>query len=169
MDDHIEQGAPDERASSFGGAILDGDALDALLQRVVQLARRTIDGAQSVSITVVENGGYRTSYSTGEAALAVDEAQYAEDDGPCLDGIRTARQAHLPMDALASRWPRVAARAEHFGIAGVVTTPLKVGDREVIGVLNVYAADERAFGAEQMGRRQSSGSTRPSSSTTPSL
>lgn len=150
MDHHSDNGPTGERASSFGGAILDSDALDALLQRVVHLARKTIDGAYAVSITVVEGDGYRTSNSAGEAALAVDEEQYAANDGPCLNGIRTARQAAVPMETLAARWPRVAHEAERFGISGVLTTPLKVDDGKVIGALNVYASDDRAFTDEQM-------------------
>ncbi|MFP5318988.1 MAG: ANTAR domain-containing protein [Acidimicrobiia bacterium] len=151
MDDHPEHEGTGQRAETFGGAILDSEALEALLQRVVQLAHRTIDGAQAVSITVVEGKGYRTSNSTDEAAVAVDEAQYAGDDGPCLHGMRTARQAYVPMDTLAERWPMVAERAREFGIAGVLTTPLKVEEDRVIGALNVYAGDERAFGEEPMG------------------
>jgi len=64
------------------GLDLDSAALDRLLEQVVVLARHTVEGAHSVSITVADNRGLRTSNFTGEQALAIDQAQYAGDDGP---------------------------------------------------------------------------------------
>lgn len=136
----------DEPVISLAGAVLGEEALDGLLQRIVQLARLTIPGAHSVSITVAHDGGYRTSNSTGPEALAVDQAQYAEDDGPCLEGIRTGEQREATMEMLQRRWPPVAERAAEVGVVGVLSTPLIVEDRGAIGALNVYLAQDGAFG-----------------------
>lgn len=129
----------------LGGALLDEAALDGLLQLVVQLARRAIPSARAVSITVAENGGYRTSTSTGPDALAVDEAQYATGDGPCLAGMREARQRRWTMAEVGERWPAVADRARELGLAGVLSTPLVVEAGSAIGALNVYAGDRVGF------------------------
>lgn len=149
--EHTAEDRPDEPSLSLGGAILDDEALDALLQRVVQLARRTVAGAHAVSITVVDNGGYRTSNSVGTDALAVDEAQYALNDGPCLAGIRTGEQRQFTIDEVGERWSTVAERAEELGVAGVLSTPLVVDGPRSIGALNVYATEENRFGDEERG------------------
>ena len=149
--DHTGDDRPDEQLLIVGGAILDDEALDALLQRVVQLARRTVAGAHAVSITVVDNGRYRTSNSVGAEALAIDEAQYALNDGPCLQGIRTGEQRQFTMDEVGGRWSTVAERAEELGVASVLSTPLMVEERGSIGALNVYATEDDAFGDEARG------------------
>lgn len=62
--DQTNHDPTDEAALSLGGAVLDDAALDELLQQVVQLALLTVEGAHAVSITVADQGGYRTSNST---------------------------------------------------------------------------------------------------------
>ena len=147
--DHTADDRPNEPLVSVGVAIIDDEALDALLQRVVQLARRTVAGAHSVSITVVDNGDYRTSNSVGAEALAIDEAQYAAQEGPCLEGIKTAVQGQYTVTQLERRWPAVAERVRELGVAGVLSTPMVVEGRRSIGALNVYSTDDNGFGDEE--------------------
>ena len=149
MDEVAEPTA--KRVISLGGALLDDEALDDLLQRVVQLARLTIASAHSVSITVAHDGGYLTSNSSGTEALAIDDAQYADNDGPCLEAIRSGEQLQATMTVLQQRWPPVADRASDVGIVGVLSTPLRVESRGPIGALNVYAARNGGFGEDQTG------------------
>ncbi len=145
-DDH-----PHEQVVGLGGAVLDHDALDTLLQRVVQLACRTVAGAHSVSITVADNGRYLTSNSIGAEALVIDLAQYAADDGPCLEAMRKAEQLQFSLAEEGLRWPVVVERAAEVGIAGVLSTPLVAHGSGSIGALNVYAIDDNGFGEDERG------------------
>lgn len=134
----------------LGGAVLEGSALDELLQHVVELTRATVDRARSVSITLAEDGGYRTCSSTDQSAIVVDDAQYEETDGPCLQAVRESRQVQVAMDAVAGRWPAVARRADEVGLGAVLSTPVVAAPGDAIGALNVYAAGREPFSEEAM-------------------
>lgn len=135
----------DEASASLGGAVLEGWALDELLQHVVELACHTVDRARSVSITIADNGGYRTCSSTDQTAVLIDEVQYEEADGPCLQAMREAHQVQLAMEAVAARWPAVARRAAESGIGSVLSTPIVTAPGNAIGALNVYADGQDPF------------------------
>jgi len=134
-----------ERAVGLAGAVLDDDALDGLLQRVVVLALHTVATAHSVSITVVDNGRYRTCNATADEAVAIDDAQYERDEGPCLHALRTAVQVQITVEAEMARWPVFAEKAREMGIASVLSTPLVMNPGEAIGALNIYARDDGGF------------------------
>ncbi len=131
--------------AGLGGAVFDAVTLAELLQRVVVLARHTVDGAHSVSITVAENGKFLTSNATEDEALTIDEAQYAGDDGPCLQAMRGASQLQLLVRQDEGRWPRVVAKAKEVGVMSVLSTPLVRGAGAAIGALNIYGREDRPF------------------------
>lgn len=122
------------------GAVIDDEALRDLLQHLAVLACHTIEAAESVSITVLENGRHGTTNSTGPAALAIDEAQYRDGAGPCVDAIRSQAQLlvqvddHLGMSAFAEE-----ARRAHIG--QVLATPLVGHGGEGLGAVNVYVQE----------------------------
>lgn len=131
----------------LGGALLDGVALNDLLQRVVLLACHTVGPADSVSITVADNGGFRTSNSTDHEALDIDKAQYAGGEGPCLEAMRTARQVQVDVGADRNLWPRFQEKAHEVGVAEVLSTPLLHADTpgQAIGALNIYSHQRGGF------------------------
>jgi hypothetical protein len=78
----------------FTGAITDlattpddASRVDDLLARIVQLAVTMIGPAQYASVTAERDGAPTTVAMTNELALEVDEAQYNEAAGPCLDAL----------------------------------------------------------------------------------
>lgn len=148
--DQANHDPTDERAPSLGGAVLDDTALDQLLQRVVQLALLTVDGAHAVSITVAAEGGFRTSNSTGTGALAIDEVQYQQGDGPCLEAMRTASPVQVHVGGDDRRWPWFNERALQNGVVRVLSTPLSPAPGEAIGALNIYAAEGEAFSPDEL-------------------
>ncbi|MEA2971558.1 MAG: hypothetical protein QOG82_16 [Actinomycetota bacterium] len=152
MGDANDHDPATERMLGLGGAVLDDDALDKLLQKVVLLALRAVGPADAVSITVADNGGYRTSNSTAEAALAIDEAQYEGNDGPCLQALRSGRQVASDWngngDGHEGRWPHVRAKAEEMGVSAVLSTPLLQAPDQAIGALNIYSRGGDGFGED---------------------
>jgi GAF domain-containing protein len=134
-----------ELDSGLGGAVLDDDALTSMLQRLVLLAEHTLSGVDSVSITVAQNGRYRTSNTTGETALAIDSAQYEQDDGPCLQAMHTKKQLQVAVGTDTARWPLVDEQARQSGIAAILSTPLIRAPDDAIGALNIYASGKAAF------------------------
>ncbi len=129
-------------------ALLDDDAVQHLLQQLTVLAQHAVS-AEAVSITVVQAGRYRTANSSGPEALAIDEAQYEEDDGPCLESIRTSGQLTVRVGEDTARWPRLDEEARRNGIRGVLSTPLRPNGGEPVGALNVYSTCQ-AFGEAEI-------------------
>lgn len=124
----------------------DDDGLEQLLQRLVELARHVVPAADSVSITVAQGAEFRTSNSTGTTALAADQIQYDEGDGPCLHAMRTAEQVRADIDGARRRWPTFASRAGELGVAGVMSTPVpSPTGGPPVGALNIYAAERGVF------------------------
>jgi GAF domain-containing protein len=145
VDDQSNSGATSDRVVGLAGALLDDDVLHDLLQRLTVLANHTVAGAHSVSITVAEDGRYRTSNSTGPDALSIDEAQYRGDDGPCLEAMRSTRQLQVAVGEEHHRWPRFDDEAEKAGVTTVLSTPLVRSPNDAVGALNIYAR-EGSFG-----------------------
>jgi len=133
----------------LAGALLDNDALDDLLQRLTVLARQTVSGSHAASVTVADNGRYRTANSSGPDALAIDEAQYREGDGPCLSAIRTLEQLEVDVDDAADRWPSFADEAKRVGVRRVLSTPFGAESDLPRGALNVYSNLGGRFGAAE--------------------
>ena len=135
-----------ERVVGLAGALLDDDVLHDLLQGLTVLANHTVAGSHSVSITLAENGRYRTSSSTGREATAIDEAQYRDDDGPCLQAMRSTRQVRAGVGERANHWPHFDEEATRLGVTSVLSTPLVRSGGDAVGALNMYAREGRSFG-----------------------
>ncbi|HEX2191939.1 MAG TPA: hypothetical protein VHH09_01995 [Acidimicrobiales bacterium] len=121
MDEDEGSSAASEHMVGLATALLDDDVLHDLLQGLTVLANHAVGSAHSVSITVAENGQYRTSSSTGQDAVAIDEAQYRDDDGPCLEALRSTRQVRVAVGERDGRWPQFDAEAKRLGVTDVLS------------------------------------------------
>lgn len=118
-----------------------------MLQLVADLAKRTIPGADEVSVTLVHGRQAHTAVFTGDIALAMDEKQYEQGHGPCLEASASVSTQSLPEMATESRWPEWAARARSAGVNSSLSIGLPVHEK-VTGALNVYAGKPEAFDSE---------------------
>ncbi len=79
------------------GQIKLGDTdLEGVLDRIAHLARRSIPGADQVSVTLLRGGGARTAAFTGDLAVRLDESQYQVGHGPCLAAAASGVTFSLP-------------------------------------------------------------------------
>ena len=114
------------------------------LATVADLAKRTISGADEVSITLVGAGGAHTAAYTGERAMTVDEWQYQQGHGPCLAAAAANITVTVPDMAGESRWPAWVDRAIDAGVHSCLSIGLPL--RECVsGAVNVYATEPHAF------------------------
>src|SRR4051794_29713329 len=65
--------------------VLGEQPLGAVMHRIAVLAAQTIPGADDVSVTLIERGRARTVSFSGTLAAALDERQYEDGFGPCMD------------------------------------------------------------------------------------
>ncbi|WP_153504598.1 GAF and ANTAR domain-containing protein [Cumulibacter manganitolerans] len=113
---------------------------------VLENALAMIDDAQMASLTLrARRHTYKTLGATHEEARALDEAQYALDEGPCVDTAESGewfRSGDLPADP---RWPRWGPLAAEHGVHSMLSVRLGAAD-EIFGALNLYSKERSAFG-----------------------
>jgi GAF domain-containing protein len=129
-----------------------GDLHD-VLDRVAELARQTLPGAADASVTLVEPDRAYTVAFTGPLALDLDETQYENDYGPCLEVAQSSGTVAIPDMAAETRWPRFARKALADGVRSSLSVALPMQDA-VLGALNIYATRPGAFDPGAVGLAQ---------------
>jgi GAF domain-containing protein len=138
---------PLDPIEAFGllGRIKLGDTdLDGVLSQIAELARRTVPGAAEVSVTLIRSTGAQTAAFTGDLALSLDERQYEQGIGPCLEAADIAGVVSVSDTATDDRWPEWAARARAQGIYSSLSIGLPIRD-SVFGALNIYGSKPDTF------------------------
>ncbi|MFC7711301.1 GAF and ANTAR domain-containing protein [Micromonospora lupini] len=118
--------------------------LDDVLQRVAELAKRVLPIPVEVSVTLARNGVGHTAAFTDELARDLDERQYAQGRGPCLDAAASGHILPVPDLHAEDRWPDWAAAGVRAGVGSSVSIGLPIQEA-VVGALNVYARTPHAF------------------------
>lgn len=118
--------------------------LNAVMEKVVALTKRTVPGASEVSVTLVERGRPSTAAYTGELALHMDERQYDRGYGPCLASIDGGEPLLVSDMSTETRWPDWAQEASSRGVGSSVSIPVPL-QREISAALNVYSTEADAF------------------------
>jgi GAF domain-containing protein len=128
-----------------------------LLQRVVELAARNVSSAAFAGITVAEGGRFQTPVYTDERSPRVDQVQYDNDSGPCVDAARTGKVNQIPDTAADGRWRAFSQAAAAESIRSTLSVPMDVsGNRtEVFGALNLYSEMRDAFDAAAVSATES--------------
>ena len=147
IDEHVPAVLLDEASEALeelAGVLADGQTLKGALQQLAESASRVIPDAENASVTVIDAEGASTLAATDDKVLAIDADQYAAGDGPCLEASRTQRPVRATVQGGRQKWPEFAAAAEHAGVRAYLSAPISVED-EVIGSLNLYSSEERAF------------------------
>ena len=133
--------------ASIAEQLYDADTYDEVLTRIAQAAVATVAGGEMASVTLLEDGAYRTGGSTDQAATSVDQEQYTAGEGPSLDAITMALvDAPSFPDA---RWPLLgdspAAHGVQSSLAYHLNTYNDEGGETELASLNIYASIPGAF------------------------
>src|SRR5579863_3896201 len=118
--------------------------LRAVLGRVAELARQTLPGMAGASVTLVESYRAYTVAFSGQLALDLDETQYQEGFGPCLEVAQSAGTVTVPDMAAETRWPAFARQALAGGVRSSLSVALPLQEA-VLGALNIYATEPASF------------------------
>jgi hypothetical protein len=122
------------------------DLQNQLVTAAVLTADR-VDAADYASMTAWRDSGYVTVAASAELARAVDEAQYADGAGPCLDSVDTGSPVPVPDIRSAIRWPGFRDEAYRVGLRASLSIPLFAGSGAPIAALNLYGRDAVAMAA----------------------
>lgn len=124
---------------------LGADSLDAILRRIASLAKDTIQGVESTSVTMMDHDKPRTVVFTGPLAVQLDERQYDIGFGPCLDASVTGQTITVAtQDPGSSLYPEFGAVCLRAGVRHVVSVGLPMNQR-VVGALNIYGTEDLPF------------------------
>ena len=140
---------PHEAFLELGRIRLSEHDLDGVLQRVAELIRATLSGADDVSVTLVRGDSPSTAAFTGSVSKVLDETQYAQGHGPCLDAAIAGETISIPHMRTEQRWPDYVPAALEQGVRSTLSVGLPVQD-SVVGALNIYSLSEQAFDDEQL-------------------
>ena len=129
------------------GVVLTQDDLRSALDEVTRLTAEALPDCDGASLTTYEDGNPAVGAASGDWARELDESQFAEREGPCLDAARTGQVFRVRDFTTESRWPFFAQRAVELGARSVVSLPM-ASEGKVLGALNAYSRKADAFPAE---------------------
>lgn len=127
--------------TALAGTPDDASWIDCQLVTIVQLSADLITPVAYASVTAYRDDAVTTVASSSEIARAVDQAQYDDQDGPCLDALDTASPVAVPDVAATMRWPGFRDKAYRLGIRASLSIPLFAGRGTALAALNLYGRD----------------------------
>jgi hypothetical protein len=117
----------------------------ARLETIVQCCADLLDPVAFASVTRHGESGYSTVAVSSELARAVDEAQYADKAGPCLDTLDSGVPTSAPRIDATMIWPTFREAAAGLGLRSSLSIPLFAGRGSVTAALNLYGRDPSAM------------------------
>jgi hypothetical protein len=126
---------------ALAGTPDDTSWIDCQLLTIAQFSADLITPVAYASVTAYREGAVTTVATGNEIALAVDRAQYDDQDGPCLEALDTASPIAVPDVAATIRWPGFRDSAYRLGITASLSIPLFAGRGTAIAALNLYSRD----------------------------
>jgi GAF domain-containing protein len=129
------------------GLVLSQEDLSSTLDEVARVAVRAIGPAVGASVSSYVDGRPAAVAFSDEWSKQLDEMQYEEHEGPCLDCARTGNVFRIRDLADEPRWPNYTPRAVAHGARSMISMPM-ASEGKIIGALNTYAREPDAFTAE---------------------
>lgn len=126
-----------------------GDAVSTLLTGVLNVGRRAIASASSLSITLMESGAFTTTHATADEARELDGVQFGDRAGPTVDAVLHGERSVSRHDADRSRWQQFSHRAAELGITETIATPLRSGTT-TYGALTIYCRDGNSLSGVEL-------------------
>jgi len=120
--------------------------------RVVCTAAAGELGLDGVTITVMTPGVDAPAASSGPAARAWEDLQFALGEGPTREAFDSGHPVLAPrLDDARERWPGFASQAAAAGVRAVFAFPLQLGAIR-FGGLTAYSGSERFLTRDEVGR-----------------
>ena len=132
--------------TALAGVALSQSDLEATLIEICRIATQAVPGADGASVTTFPQGR-PGALASDDWSQSLDELQYAEHEGPCLDAYRTGNAFRIRDLADEPRWPSYVPRAVAQGARSMMSIPM-AAEGSVIGALNLYARRAQAFDGE---------------------
>lgn len=123
--------------------VLDRESIQTVLQKVVDLLAPVMPEGADVSITVVRNERPTTAAYAGQRARELDETQYQQGYGPCIDAALSGRVMEIGDGGTETRWPEYMPALRAAGVLSLLAVPVPAA--QLSAGLNVYASAAGVF------------------------
>jgi GAF domain-containing protein len=133
--------------TALAGVVLAQEDLPSALNEICRIAVRAVPGAEGSSLTMFGDQGPDAVAASDQWAKTLDETQYIEHEGPCLDAARTGQLFRVRDLKDELRWPTYGPRAVELGARSLISIPLTM-ESKLLGALNLYAREPNSFDAE---------------------
>jgi GAF domain-containing protein len=140
-----DQGPPRMRAAldELGHLLLAAEDTQSVLQKVVDLVQQVMPQGAEASITLLRDQQATTAAFSGQLALQLDEMQYGQGYGPCLDAALGGHLVEIVDGHTEGRWPAYVSMFLEHGALSSIAVPVPAP--QLAAGLNVYAPTARAF------------------------
>jgi hypothetical protein len=136
-----------DRIVTMAGRFDDTPDIAGDLVAIAVLCADRISPVAYASVTSRYEGAYATVAASSDLALQVDNAQYAEDAGPCLDAVDGDYPVAVPEISTTMTWPGFRDVAFKLGLRASLSIPLFAARGTAVAALNLYAHDPNTMKA----------------------
>ena len=136
-----------QELTALAGVVLAQNDLTTSLAEVCRIAVRAVPRTDGASITTFTEGRTTAAAASDDWARSLDELQFVEREGPCLDCARTGNVFRVRDLAVEPRWPFYAPVAAARGARSMLSLPM-ASEGKIIGALDLYSKEPDAFSAE---------------------
>ena len=124
--------------SKLQSLVLHTEQVESFLQQLAELASDMATPRLSCGVTLQRDGYPLTVASSDDRALVLDESQYQENEGPCLQTLASGEVTWVPDVDAETRWPGYVQRARTHGLRCSISFPLRGVAGSPLGAMNVY-------------------------------
>lgn len=114
------------------------------LQRVALLATEALSETPEVSLTLLEGERAWTAASSGPLALDLDQHQYDNGSGPCLDAARFGETIKVTINGPDQPYPELRRAAQRNGVSHTMSISLATGG-QIKAAMNIYNSTGQPF------------------------
>ena len=127
----------------------DFDVID-FLHVLTDRSTRLLSASAAGVVLADPRGPLRVAAASSEEATLMEVFQVQNDEGPCLECLRTGKPVTVTgLAGPAQQWPRFAAVATRAGFGTVNALPMRLRD-QVVGTLNLFSAGNTALGPSEL-------------------
>ncbi|MDQ0749640.1 hypothetical protein QF034_003871 [Streptomyces africanus] len=137
-----------ETSDTLDQAMVRSSGLDTLLRDLTDRAVQEVPGAAACSITVRRGGRLLTLAGSDGLPSGLDQRQYENGSGPCVEAAETGVEQYAPDLAAESRWPAYTPYALAKGVRCALAVPLAV-EGETGAAINYYGLRPGALGTDR--------------------
>ncbi|MEU4221348.1 GAF domain-containing protein [Actinoplanes sp. NPDC026623] len=119
--------------------------VDSLLMTIAGLAAERVAAASHASVTALRGKAYTTVAVSEELITEIDQVQYADNAGPCIEALDLGVPVAVPNTGATVQWPGFHQAAPRMGLHASVSVPLYAGRGDAVAALNLYSHDRAAM------------------------